>query len=233
MTDELGTMIETPPQATQQNLTVEQVNKIVQREKAAAAEKAKQEAEAKFQQEIAALQAQQKSMGGMTQSVDTDKIYEQVYGRIQQEQAAKQQQEQQAAYESEINKLTDTYLQKMGSGKDLYEDFEAVTAEFEPQAFPHVVVLASQLDNTPDVIYELSKNPQKLMTIAGLAERSPHMARQQLQRLSESIKQNQQAKSQNVDAPSPISGIKPSANAGSDGGGKTVRDLRKQPWLRG
>ena len=52
------------------------------------------------------------------------------------------------------------------------------------------------------------------MTIAGLAERSPHMARQQLQRLSESIKQNQQAKSQNIDAPSPLSYVKPSANAG-------------------
>ena len=58
-------------------------------------------------------------MGGMTQSVDADKIYEQVYGRFQQEQQARQQQEQQAAYEAEINKLTDTYL-KNGSGKELY-----------------------------------------------------------------------------------------------------------------
>ena len=59
MTDELATMIETPPQATQQNLTVEQVNKIVQRKKSGCRRKTKQEAEAKFQQEIAALQAQQ------------------------------------------------------------------------------------------------------------------------------------------------------------------------------
>ena len=60
-------------------------------------------------------------MGGMTQSVDADKIYEQVYGRFQQEQQARQQQEQQAAYEAEINKLTDTYLQKNGERKELYE----------------------------------------------------------------------------------------------------------------
>lgn len=233
MTDELAMNVETPPQATPQSLSVEQVNKIVQREKAAAAEKARQETEARFQQEIAQIQAQQKSVGGMTQTVDPEKIYEQVYGRIQQEQAAKQQQEQQAAYEREINALTDTYLQKMSSGKDLYEDFDTVTSAFEPQAFPHVVVLASQLDNTADVMYDLSKNPQKLVTIAGLAERSPHMAREQLKRLSDSIKQTQQAKSQNVDAPSPLTAIKPSANAGSDGGSKTVRDFRKQPWLRG
>jgi len=233
MTDELAINVDTPPQATTQSLTVEQVNKIVQREKAAAADKARQETEAKFQQEMAQLQAQQKSMGGMTQAVDADKIYEQVYGRFQQEQQARQQQEQQAAYEQEVNKLTDTYLQKMSSGKDLYEDFDAVTSTFEPQAFPHVVVLASQLDNTADVMYDLSKNPQKLVTIAGLAERSPQMAREQLRRLSDSIKQNQTAKSQNVDAPSPLTSVRPSANAGSDGGGKTVRDFRKQPWLRG
>lgn len=232
MTDELIIENETTP-APAQNLTVEQVNKIVQREKAAAAEKARQEAEAKFQQEIAQLQASQKSMGGMTPTVDADKLYEQVYGRIQQEQQAKLQQEQQAAYEAEINKLTDTYLQKMGQGKELYEDFDTVTAAFEPQAFPHVVVLASQLDNTADVMYDLSKNPQKLVTIAGLAERSPQMAKEQLRRLSESIKQNQTAKSQNIDAPQPLTAIKPSANAGSDGGGKTVKDLRKMPWLRG
>lgn len=233
MTDELVTMTETAPPVTQQNLTVEQVNKIVQREKAAAADKARQEAQAQFQQELSQYQAQQKSMGGMTQIAEQEKIKDEIYARIQKEKAEELQSEQQAAYDREINALTDNYLSKMANGKQLYEDFETVTATFEPQAFPHVVVLASQLDNTADVMYDLSKNPQKLVTIAGLAERSPNMAREQLKRLSDSIKQNQQAKSQNVDAPSPLNAVKPSANAGSDGGGKTVRDLRKQPWLRG
>lgn len=233
MTDELATNIETAPTPTQQSLSVEQVNKIVQREKAAAAEKARQEAQAQFESEIAALKAQQKSMGGMTQPIDAEKIYEQVYSRFQQEQAAKEQQAQQAAYDREIDALTNTYLSKMAQGREAYDDFETVTAAFEPQAFPHVVVLASQLDNTADVMYDLSKNPQKLVMIAGLAERSPQMAKEQLRRLSDSIKQNQTAKSQAVDAPSPLTSVRPSANAGGDSGGKNVRDFRKMPWLRG
>lgn len=233
MTDELAMNVEVPNAQTPQSLSVEQVNKIVQREKAAAAEKARQEAQAQFQQEIAQLKSQSSSMGGITQSVDADKIYEQVYSRIQQEQQAKLQQEQQAAYDREIDTLTNTYLSKMAQGKQAYEDFDAVTAAFEPQAFPHVVVLASQLENTADVMYDLSKNPQKLVMIAGLAERSPQMAKQQLMRLSESIKQNQTAKSQNVDVPAPLSSVRPSANAGSDGGGNRVRDFKNQSWLRG
>ena len=134
--------------------------------------------------------------------------------------------------EQEVNQVATQYFGKMAQGKDLFEDFEAITADFNPAEFPQLVFLANQMDNTPAIIYELRKNPSKLAYLDRLVEKSPSMARSELGKLSESIKRNDDAKSQLQEAQNPLDRLKPSPT-GTDNGVKSIRDFKSSPLLRG
>jgi hypothetical protein len=120
----------------------------------------------------------------------------------------------------------------MGQGKDRYSDFDEVMTDFEPTAFPQVALLAAHLENTPDVMYELAKNPNKLVQINTLAERSPKMAERMLKELSDSIIKNQEAVENTVLPKAPLSRLKSSTTVGADTGKMTVRDFKNQDWLK-
>jgi hypothetical protein len=63
-----------------------------------------------------------------------------------------------------------------------------------------------------------------------LSQSAPLLAQREMHKLSDSIKKNEEAKSQpSVDEP--LQPIKHST-VGTDNGSLTVRDLRKQSWLR-
>jgi transposase len=134
--------------------------------------------------------------------------------------------------EQEVQQVAQQYFGKMAQGKDMFEDFEAITADFNPAEFPQLVFLANQMDNTPAIIYELRKNPGKLADLAVLVEKSPNMARSELNKLSESIKRNDEAKRTLQEAQDPLSRLKPSP-VGTDNGTKTVRDFKGASYLRG
>jgi hypothetical protein len=243
MTDEVTTM-DVGTNGGEKSLSVEQVNKIVQREKIEAAQRAKADAEAQFQIELQKLQqAQAAPMGGMPAQFDVAQMEQKLLNqmrqenqRVEQERLAAEQQRieeaQRAEQDDKLNALADTYLRKMANGKELFQDFEDVTAKFDPREFPEVVVLASQMDTTAEIMYELAKNPQKLLMIAQLAQRSPNMAKDQLARLEDSIKVNQNGKRM-PNAPSPLQRVLPSAGAGVDNGKMSVKDFRKMPSFRG
>ena len=206
------------------------VNQIVGSAKADAADRARREAAEQYQTEIAQLKSG--SMGGM-QQVDPEAIYQQIKERFEADNAKAQEQAQQADYEKHVNDIAGKFLGKYEQGKNLYDDFEAVTADFDPRAFPQLVFLTAELDNTAEVMYELSKNPGKLANINALAEKSPKMAQKQLANLSESIKANQAAVQGNQEANSPLPRLKSSATAGADSGKSTIRDYRQMDYLRG
>jgi len=124
------------------------------------------------------------------------------------------------------------YFGKMAQGKDMFEDFEAITADFNPAEFPQLVFLANQMDNTPAIIYELRKNPGKLADLAVLIEKSPNMARNELSKLSESIKRNDEAKRNLQEPQDPLNRLKPSP-VGTDNGTKSVRDFKAASYLKG
>lgn len=213
-------------------LTQDQVRKVVQREKAEAAEKARREAMAEYEKQLEALR-NQPSMGGMSPQFDKEEMYSQFKSKLMKEVQEEQDKQYQNQRQQEMNRIAGEYLGKMSKGKELYEDFDSVTANFEPEAFPQVVFLTSKMDNAPDIIYELSKNPSKLVTINNLAMTSPRMAEYELQKLADSIKNNQSALANNQTASPPLSRIQPSATASVDNSGpKSVRDFRKMRWLR-
>lgn len=232
--------IQAPEEAVSEKmLPVSRVNEIVKREKLEAAERARAEMEAEYQRKLGAMQPHaqanppqmQSGVGGM-QAVDMDSITRQVREQLMAEHKREQEEVQRKQHQQQMEQIADSFFNKLSSGKEMYPDFEEVVKGFNPAAFPQLVFLAAEMENTPDVIYELAKNPHKLATIDYLAQRDPNAAKMQLAKLSDSIAQNQQAVAQAKNANAPLSRLK-SSTVGADTGVMSLSDLKKAPWLRG
>jgi hypothetical protein len=226
-------------------LPASQVNELIKKAKRKGEQKMQDQLDAANQQ-IQQLQAQQgqqqapsqpqqapqQAQQGQAPGVDAQQIQQQVMQLMQQQQQESEQKRHQEQIEQEVNQVAQQYFGKMAQGKDLFDDFEAMTADFNPSEFPQLVFLANQMDNTPAIIYELRKNPGKLADLAVLVEKSPTMARSELTKLSESIKRNDEAKRGVQEAQDPLSRLKPSPT-GTDNGTKSVRDYKQASFLKG
>lgn len=233
---------EDPP--PEKMLSVSRVNELVKKAKRDGERKMQEQLDAAKQQ-IEQLQAQQqqqapgqmqeapqKAPQGQAQGVDAQMIQQQVMQLLQQKQQEDEQRRHAEQLEQEVNQVAQQYFGKMAQGKDMFEDFEAITADFNPAEFPQLVFLANQMDNTPAIIYELRKNPGKLADLAVLVEKSPNMARSEIAKLSESIKRNDEAKRTLQEPQDPLNRLKPSP-VGTDGGTKNVRDFKAASYLKG
>lgn len=244
--DEAENSETTPPEKM---LPASQVNELIKKAKRKGEQKMQEQLDAAKQQieQLQAQQAQQQVQNvaqtgsqqppqqqqqGQQQGVDPQQIQQQVMQLLQQKQQEDEAKRHQEQIEQEVNQVAQQYFGKMAQGKDMFEDFEAMTADFNPAEFPQLVFLANQLDNTPAIIYELRKNPGKLADLAVLVEKSPNMARSELTKLSESIKRNDEAKRTLQEAQDPLSRLKPSP-VGTDNGTKTVRDFKAASYLKG
>ena len=213
-------------------LSQSQVNKIVQHEKAKAAQTIKRDMEERHQRELESIQSQQQQQAQRNENVprdtDANAIYQQVQERFNQEM-------QQRRIKDEMDHVANSYLSKMEQAKSSYDDFEEVTRDFDPTAFPQLTYLVAKIDNGADIIYDLmTRNPEKLAELQTLAERSPSMAQARLLKLSNSISENRNAKvqEQSFNVAEPLDRLQSSRVSGSNGK-LGIRDLRKQPWLKG
>lgn len=206
------------------------VNKII-KQRTYEALQAKRELEEKHQKELEAIKAaaQQQSQRNeqVPRELDANAIYQQVQERFNEEMRQRQLKE-------EMERVANSYLSKMEQGKQAYEDFEEITKEFDPTAFPQLTYLVSGIDNAADVIYDLARNPIKLAGLDRLAEKNPRQAQAELLKLSRSIAENRQAQadenSQSVSTP--LDRLQASRISGSNDK-MSISDLRNQPWLRG
>jgi hypothetical protein len=125
------------------------------------------------------------------------------------------------------------FTQKLISAKESnkYADFEEKITQLNLPNIPHIVGWANSLDNTADVLYDIAKDPVKFANVLMLSQTAPHLAVAQLQKLSNSIKENETAAKQPI-AAEPLSQLKPSTT-GTNTGSMSVKELRKQSWLRG
>lgn len=217
-------------------LTVDQVNEIVKREKFLAAERARQEMQAQMVQQAQAPQAPMASEPNVPASgqANMDSLYQEVRGRLEKEFQEKQAQQEQVRQEQDAQKLAQQYFLSMGKGKELFDDFDEIMGDFKPEAFPRSVALATEMggDQVPHIMRELANDPRKLAELEMLGSRSPEMAKKVLSGLIKSISTNEQARADNVAAPAPVNRLK-SSMAGADTGAMTLRDLKKNPSLRG
>ena len=198
-----------PAPVAEKMIPQSQVNEIVKARMADAADKARRAAfeEAHRQQTLEALPAH-----------DEDKqralIAEEIERRVQ----------------AEIqNKAA---LQVQGKIEDAirnYPDFEEKVARLDLENSPHIVWWANELDNTAAVLYELGQNPSKFANVIALAAVAPKAARDELQRISKSITQNQSVTKPSVKEP--LSQITPSVTA-TDNGELTAQDWKKMDWLK-
>jgi hypothetical protein len=231
---EIGSVDDQAMESTEKSLTTSQVNDIVKREKAraaeAASERTRQELEGRHREEIERLTGQQ-SANSQSQEMDTSGIEQRVYDKFMGDLKRTHEEQLEAQRVGDLRNLADQYHLKMGKGSELFEDFNEVIAPFRPEQFPNTVMLVAEMENTPEIMYELAKNPEKLVQINSLAERSPEMARLQLKKLADSINANLEAKQNNVNAPPPLSRPK-SSSVAMDNGNMSLEDLKKQPWLR-
>jgi hypothetical protein len=237
---------ESPP--PEKMLPASQVNELIKKAKRKGEQKMQEQLDAAKQQieQLQAQQAQQQVQNvaqtgmqqppqqqqGQQQQIDPQQIQQQVMQLMQQKQQEEQERRHQEQLEQEVNQVAQQYFGKMAQGKDMFEDFEAITADFNPAEFPQLVFLANQMDNTPAIIYELRKNPGKLADLAVLVEKSPSMARNELSKLSESIKRNDEAKRTLQEPQDPLNRLKPSP-VGTDSGTKSVRDFKSASYLKG
>lgn len=218
-------------QAEQQSIPVQQQQeKMIPQSKVDAIIAAKLAAEREqMRASMGGMQQQPSQPQGFDKEALLKEAVEMMKAREEEQRAAYEREQQQA----QVDEIARNYLEKMEQGKHKYEDFEQVTKSFNPGKYAGVTILAAQQDNLADIIYDLKKNPQKLTHLHVLALTDPDEAREEMARLSESIKKNEQALISNVKSPSPLSKLKPSAQAGQDTGKRTISDLRKDPRYRG
>lgn len=192
-----------------------EVNELVGRVKHEAYMKGMRDAQVQPPQE----QPQGQSMGGMPQITDD---------HIRQLIADEAQKQTQLA---EVNKLISNFASQMESGKEKYSDFNETVGKLgDLKNIPHIVKLAAETGMAGDVMFELGRNPGKVASLTTLAYINPSLAEEEMKKLANSIKVNQEA-SQAPDVAEPLSQVRPST-VGKDNGSNQVKDLRRKPWAR-
>jgi hypothetical protein len=188
-----------------------------------AAESAEARVRAEYESRMAQTpqqQAQPQNVGGMQQQSPEDiqrLIRQEAFNMSREHQAQQIEQNWKSAMDAE--KLADP---------DFADLYDAIGIE----AQPGLIIAMAGMDNKALVVKDLAKNPSKYANILTLANGGSHkLAQLELNKLSASIKTNEEAKkTPKVDAP--LSQIRAS-NIGGDDGNLSVTDYRNQPWLRG
>jgi hypothetical protein len=210
------------PAQAEKMFTQSQLQAIAAKESRKAAESAEARVRAEYEsrQPQQQQQAQTQSMGGIQQQSPEDiqrMIRQEAFNMSREHQAQQIEQSWKGAMEAE--KLADPEF------ADLYD---AIGIESQPG----LIIAMAGMDNKAQVVKDLAKNPSKYANILTLANGgSPKLAQLELNKLSASIKTNEDAKKQpKVDAP--LSQIRTS-NIGGDDGNYSVTDYRNMDWLRG
>jgi len=212
------------------------VQKIVARERQKAYEKGKKEAlmtlenqEMNLQQPAQAQPMQQppNQLGGIPQQpqVSSDDI-----SRIIAEQLPQHLQQQVEAHKN--NMLIESFVNKMQAAEQVYPGLEKKLndLDYTKPGTRALVEMANSMENTGDIMNELIENPEKMGTLLNLIYEQPRLAVQRMASLSNSIKTNQQAVSQEKQAQNPINQVKSSPNTGMSGNSEqdlSMNDLRR------
>lgn len=205
------------------------VTDLIKKEKEAAYRKAQRE----YQSQLEAMKTgETQSMGGM-QQMNPDQITDHVISKLQEQYEKANQEQRKAEYESFVNEQAKSYLEKMDKSSGLADDFKEMTARFKPDRYKDIFFMANSYENTPAIIYELGKNPEKLVEINNAMKDNPDIAKLLMDKIAKSIEFNEQAKQNNKSAEPPLGRPKPSLAAGSDSGASTLADLKKSSFLRG
>lgn len=202
--------------------TQSELNEIVGRAKHDAVESHKRQ---QAQQSPQVVSANQTPMTQKSLSEDDVKRLTSEELQRQREEWEKQTIERQHA--DAAQRIVNAYKEKIATGKDKYQDFEAVTNNVDMRYYPNVVqLLAEHVDNASDILYDLAKNRTKLYQLESACQHNPQDAIYEIRRLSDSIKANEDT-SRLKTSNSPLSQQTPS-NTGTDSGALSMADLKRK-----
>lgn len=125
----------------------------------------------------------------------------------------------------EAEKTATQFVSKCERGISKYNDFSAVVEPLDILNAPYLAELTNQVDNTEDVLYEVGKNPNTEAALRTLALTNPKGALKMVEKISNSIKKNQEASKQK-NPNEPLDELKPS-NTGADNDSMSINDLTK------
>jgi hypothetical protein len=215
---------ESPKQAQAEKMfTQSQLQAIAAKE----ARKAEERAEARLRSEYESRLAQQTQQQSQPHNVG---------GIQQQSQEDIQRMIRQEAFnmsrEHQAKQIEESWLSAMDAEKAADPEFADLYDAIGIEQQPGLILAMVGMENKAQVVKDLAKNPSKYANILTLANGgSPKLAQMELNKLSASIKANEEAKKQpKVDAP--LSQIRAS-NIGGDDSNMTTTDFRAQAWLRG
>lgn len=169
--------------------------------------------------------AQQKA-GVQPQQAPASDIRQIVADEVQRARDAWLAEQEQQVHTAEASRIANDFMSKLQTGKDKYQDFDSIVGEIPYAKFPVSVQLATMVDNTADVMYELSKEPYKLAQLEQLAQVSPELAVKQMQKMSAAIKTNEAATKMRTPN-EPLQHLRPST-AGMDAGDWSVKAARNK-----
>jgi len=200
-----------------------QVSDVIKRERERAYEKGKKEALMQLQQEntIAQQQAPSTGLGGMPQLTSED-VQRMIAEQAPQALEAQFQQLKQ-------DHLVNTFVSKMQAAEEKYPGLEAELNKlnYNDPRMHALIELVNSYDNAGDIMKEITDYPHKLTSILADIRDQPYIAQKQMMALSDSIKQNQTAKDQEIQARDPLRQLKSSSTITSDDGQMSVKDFQR------
>lgn len=191
-----------------------EMNKHMGEAKASAYEKGKSDA----LQELKA----NPSMSGMAGSTSPEHIQQMVQAGIQQH-----------AHNIAGQQVLDTFKSRMldPTNETLHPGFGKAFDAINFKDIPDIVHLATTVDNTASVMHDLINNPSKMVNLRNMNQMTPLLAQQEIKKLSDSIKMNQQALGQPTPQ-EPLGQVKPSFSLADNGDPKTA-SFKGKSWLKG
>lgn len=232
-TEELGGVAEGAGTNQGEQLPKAVVSKIVERERQKAYEKGKRDYMQELEQQQSAqqpaqqpqaqpVQQQSTGLGEMAPQLTHEDIEKMIAEKLP---GATAQFVSQAKEEHELN----NFVAKMQAAETRYPGLEKKLEKlnYSDPSLYKLVQMTNGLENTGDVMKDLLDNPGKFSQILSGVRDQPWLAQEMLGSLSNSIKQNMEAKAQEAQAKDPLSSLKPSTNAGMDSGNMSVSDYRQ------
>ncbi len=175
------------------------------------------------------------SLGGMQQMSQSDLIEmatQHALQKLREESQAEQERQMHEMYRKQGEKVAQDFISKIESNKERLPGIDKAVKELALDKVPHIIHLLNEVDNTADVLNDIRNNPQKLATLDYFFSKHGYdLARSEMQKLSQSLKANEAAAHVKT-AQKPLSQIQAST-VGTDNGSMTIRDYKKQPWLKG
>lgn len=197
---------------TEKMLPQSEVDRIVKSTKYSMAEKAKRDVEEARRQAFEQIQSQKDNSASNVAPVnqaDFQTNFNNAFANFAEKLQAQK-------LEQEAQEIANQFFSKLAEGKKNYDDFEEAFEGVDFKAISNTVQLANKLDNTADVMYELAKNPRKMIDFEIMADRMRGKAESELKKLSLSIKQNKEG-AQAKQAPDPVRQISHSVSKGTNG----------------